>query len=95
MLEALNRLNLALGKCIKSLIEDLKYYRKQHLRHCEETVRILNEIKKVDELQGLTDKEKMETVIQIATYYTDFYEDKIIELSDNDQEADSSKQTLI
>lgn len=86
MVKTLTKLNIALGNCIDSLLKDLKYQRRKEISRDKEIIRILEEIEKVDNLKILTDKEKMETVIQICTYYKDYFTDKIIELESSEKQ---------
>lgn len=50
------------------------------IKYLCETARILNEIILVDTLEDLTTEEKYETVMDIAQYYAQHFEDKLIEL---------------
>ncbi len=50
------------------------------LKYLSENARQLNEILLVDTLKDLTAEEKYETVLDIARYYVQHIEDKIIEL---------------
>ena len=51
-------------------------------KYLSENARQLNEILLVDTLKELDYKEKFETVMDIANYYVQRIEDKIIELAD-------------
>lgn len=52
------------------------------IKYLSENARQLNEILLVDTLKELDYKEKFETVMDIANYYVQHIEDKIIELAD-------------
>lgn len=81
----IDRILKAQNEFMKIQCKNNKAYRQLHIKDLTENLRQLQEIKMVDMLDELNNKEKFETVLQIVDYYEAYLIDKIIELSDDDQ----------
>lgn len=80
---------LAQHKFMKAQCKNNRFYRDLHIRDITENLRQLSEISMTSQLEGLSDKEKVDAMRQVVDYYMQHLQDKIIELEE------STKQNLV
>ena len=88
-MEKIQELLLAQHEFIKAQCNNNRFYRDLHIKDLSENLRQLTEISMASQLEGLTDGEKVDAMIQIVDYYMQHLQDKIIELDE------STKQNLV